>query len=254
MIPELPQVASRSIPAPAVEVAHLLLQHLIYSGKVQVGDRLPPERELAEAFGVGRSAVREALKSLSILGLLEIRQGNGTYLRRRDSELLPQVIEWGLLLGEKRTVETVEARQAIESVIARFAAERRTDEEVEQLRIHLDAMERAKSDPDQFAEHDVAFHLAVARIARNRVLSDILGSIQSLLRVWIRRVMRAAHDPDVSYREHEKVFLAIEARDAAAAANAMADHMIAARRRLEATLEAFVTPDQQDGVAAEPSR
>ena len=79
-----------------MEIARRLLDYFL-SGEVEPGERIPSERRLAESLGVGRSLVREALKSLHLLGLLEVRQGDGTYLKRTDSELLPQVIEWGLL-------------------------------------------------------------------------------------------------------------------------------------------------------------
>ena len=90
---------STSEPLPA-QVARLLLDYLL-AGNVRPGTRLPSERRLAEELGVGRSVVREALKSLGLLGLVEVRQGDGTYLRRIESDLLPRVIEWGLLLGRE---------------------------------------------------------------------------------------------------------------------------------------------------------
>jgi GntR family transcriptional repressor for pyruvate dehydrogenase complex len=78
----------------SIEISRQLLDYLL-SGRVQPGARLPPERKLAEALGVGRSVVREALKSLTLLGLLEVRLGDGTYVKRSDAEILPQSIEWG---------------------------------------------------------------------------------------------------------------------------------------------------------------
>lgn len=76
--------------------------------------------------------MREAIKALSLIGLVEVRQGDGTYLRKADSALLPEVIEWGLLLGERRTMDLVEARQEIEIVIAGLAARRRTAQDIEE--------------------------------------------------------------------------------------------------------------------------
>jgi GntR family transcriptional repressor for pyruvate dehydrogenase complex len=95
----LPRIDLSSRETLTMEVARRLLDYFL-SGEVEPGERIPSERRLAESLGVGRSLVREALKSLHLLGLLEVRQGDGTYLKRTDSELLPQVIEWGLLLGE----------------------------------------------------------------------------------------------------------------------------------------------------------
>jgi len=218
----------------ATEIARRLVDYLL-SGQIGPGQRMPSERQLAQAFGVGRSAMREAIKSLSLLGLVEVRHGDGTYLRKADSSLLPQVIEWGLLLGEPRTRDLVEARQKIEEVIAALAAERRTPGDLADLRALLDRMEAAVAAGDDaaaFVEADVAFHLRLAETARNTALRDVLGGIQALLRVWIGRVI-AAGSRDLSYREHIPILEAVERGDPEAAKAAMEAHMRSAAQRLE---------------------
>ena len=125
----LPNVAPIRREPLAAEVARRLVDYLL-SGGVEPGGRMPSERQLAEAFGVGRSAVREAIAALTLIGLIEVRHGDGTYLKRPDSPLLPQVVEWGLLLGEQRTIDLIEARQKIEVDIVGLAAQRRTEEDV----------------------------------------------------------------------------------------------------------------------------
>ncbi|MEM9134890.1 MAG: FadR/GntR family transcriptional regulator [Actinomycetota bacterium] len=223
---------------PAIEVARSLLDYVLRSGEVSVGDRLPPERQFAEAFGVGRSAVREALKSLSLLGLVEIRQGDGTYVASRSSELLPSVIEWGLLLGQERTFEMIEARQHLEELIAGLAATRRNQPSLERLRGHLATMEASTDDPEVFVAADIDFHLEVAHAAGNRVLADVLTSLQSLLRVWIGRVIAEGPDnANLTVQEHVAILTAIEAGDDAGARAAMGRHLREARRRLETSLE-----------------
>ena len=89
---------------PSSEVARRLLD-LFTSGEMAPGDRLPAERQLAATLQVGRSAVREALAALEILGIVQVRPGAGTYLRGNASELLPQTLRWGLLIGERNTAE-----------------------------------------------------------------------------------------------------------------------------------------------------
>lgn len=226
----------------ATEIARRLVEYLL-AGGVEPGDRMPSERALAEAFGVGRSAMREALKALTLIGLLEVRQGDGTYLRKPDAALLPQVIEWGLLLGERRTMDLVEARQKIETVIAGLAAERRTAEDVEELRRLLARMEAMDRDHAGFVDADVAFHLRLADAARNTALKEILSSVQALLRAWISRVIAANERTEVSYRDHVPIFEAVARGDAAAASAAMEAHMSSAAERLRATLDAS-RPDQ----------
>lgn len=219
----------------ATQVARRLVEFIL-SGQVEPGSRMPSERQLAEAFGVGRSAMREALKALTLIGLVEVRQGDGTYLRKADSALLPELIEWGLLLGEQRTMDLVEARQEIEVVIAGLAAKRRTEADLVALRALLQRMHDAPS-VDAFVDADVAFHLRVAEATNNSALRDIHSSVQALLRAWITRVIRSSGKSSPSYLEHVPIMAAIEAGDVAAAQAAMASHMSSAADRLRETLE-----------------
>jgi GntR family transcriptional repressor for pyruvate dehydrogenase complex len=211
-----------------VEITKRLLD-FIFSGSLQVNDKLPAERQLSEALGVGRSAIREAIKALTVLGVLEVRQGDGTYLKRTDSTLLPQVIEWSLLLGENQALDLIEARKVIEISICRFAAERGKDEEIAELK---QIMDRMKLEPANFVELDVSFHLKLAEMSRNSVLKDILSSIQSLLRTWIKLVIESVGDTEFSYKDHSAIFEAVSKRDPDAAALAMEKHMTDATSRL----------------------
>ena len=220
----------------SAEIAKKLLDYLL-SGVLLPGDRLPSERELSKAFGVGRSAIRDALKPLTLLGIIDVRQGDGTYLRATESEFLPKVIEWGLLLGERRAIDLVEARRHIEVALASMAAQRRDDQDLTDLRRLLRQMEEAGSSED-FIVADMEFHLRLAEAARNSVLAGILTNIRSLMHVWIERVTRAAESTDASYSEHVPIMAAIEAQDAAAAAAAMAAHLDSAGAKLTRTLEA----------------
>jgi GntR family transcriptional repressor for pyruvate dehydrogenase complex len=218
----------------ATEIARRLVEFIL-SGQVEPGTRMPSERALAEAFGVGRSAMREALKALSLIGLIEVRQGSGAYLRKADSALLPELIEWGLLLGEQRTLDLVEARQEIEVVIAGLAARRRTDADLAELRAILGQMDTAPTIAD-FVDADVQFHLRLAEACGNTALRDIHSSVQALLRTWIARVVEASGDTRPSYEEHVPLLEAVEAGDAPAAQAAMAAHMSSAADRLRHTL------------------
>jgi GntR family transcriptional repressor for pyruvate dehydrogenase complex len=224
----------------AIEVARSVLRHLL-SGDIHPGEQIPPERQLAQTLGVGRSVVREALKALMLLGLIEVRQGDGTYLKSTSSDLLPQVIEWSLLLGTKETEDLIESRQVIEVIIARLAAQRRSADDVEELRRILEQMRIASGDPDAFTDADVRFHIRLVEATGNTVLKGILNSIRALLSAWISRVMHAERDIKVTYDEHVRVFEAVQKGDPEAAATAMRLHMEAARKRLEAVLRAHQT-------------
>ena len=220
---------------PSAEVARALLDYIL-SGHVGAGEKLPSERQLSESLGVSRSVVREGIKSLGLLGLIEFRHGGGTYLRSAESDLLPQVIEWGLLLGERRVSDLIEARQELEEIVTKFAATRRTEEQLAEIKRNLEAMKAAKT-TDEFVTADVAFHLSVAAASNNGALSNMHTSIAALLRVWIHRVMDAAESFDPSYQEHVPVYEAIARGDVAAASAAAKAHMDGASARLMETLE-----------------
>jgi GntR family transcriptional repressor for pyruvate dehydrogenase complex len=217
------------------EITRRLLDFLI-SGGVQPGQRLPSERILAETLGVGRSHVRQAIKSLVVLGLIDVRQGDGTYFKRTDSPLLPLAIEWGLLLGSKQTQNLVEARSQLEVLVAGLAAERRDDAALAEMRRCLAIMETS-TDPDELVDADVAFHLQIAKATGNQSLVQIMSSIRSLLTVWITRVVHAPGSRPITWSEHAGVLTAVERGDAVAAREAMAGHMEGAFARLRGTLD-----------------
>jgi len=216
------------------EVAQVLLTYLV-QGDYKPGERLPSERALSETLGVGRSVIREALKSLTLLGLIQVRPGDGTYLRDKESDFLPGSFEWGLLLGDRQVHDVIEARRELEVVLAGLAAERRTDQDVQELRILLARMESA-ADKIAFVEADVAFHLKIAEAAQNPILQQMLGGTQSLLRAWVLRVVEGQSDTASSYQEHAPVFAAIEARNVKAARAAIRSHLQNAGDRLTRAL------------------
>jgi GntR family transcriptional regulator, transcriptional repressor for pyruvate dehydrogenase complex len=226
-------------PAPApsrsAEVTNVLLERLL-AGELRRGSRIPSERALAEALGVGRSAIRESLKSLTMLGLLEVRQGDGTYLSARHSSLLPQIVQWGLLLEERSLEDLIEARRHLEITLAGLAASRRTPDDLTALKDALQTMRGTQGMHEQYAEADMSFHLAVAAASQNTVLSDMLQAIRQLLRVWTLRVVTDQASSRASYRLHPPVFTAIKSGDVDAARAAMTRHMDEAERRLRATL------------------
>lgn len=211
------------------------LTEYFFSGAMLAGSKLPSERQLAETLGVSRSAVRDAIQSLGLLGIVEIRQGDGTYLRSSGSELLPRVIEWGLFLGERRVMEMVEARRVMEISLAGLAARRRTDTDIGLLTDLIDRMDAA-ADRAQFIELDVEFHAAIGAAARNAVLSDVLSNIRSLIRVWMARSLEAAGETRTSNDEHRAVLTAIITGDHRKAQTAMRTHMRRAEQRLRKTL------------------
>lgn len=220
---------------PVTEITRRLLEYLL-SGEVEPGAKIPSERALAQALDVGRSAVREAIKSLSLLGLLQVRQGDGTYLARSGSSLLPQVIEWGLLLGEPRVLDLIEVRHHVEVTVAGLAAERATDEGIAELRRWLAQLKAAGDDVAAYVEADVGFHLCIAQLSGNEVFANLVTSLRSLLGAWAHRVLEHAGETASSLRMHAPIVEAIAAHDGDAARAKMEAHMQRAERRLRAAL------------------
>lgn len=216
---------------PASEVARRMLD-LFIDGSVAPGTRLPAERTLAATLGVGRSAVREALAALEILGIVDVRPGSGTYLRGAASDLLPQTLRWGLLIGENDTSELLEMRSGLEIYVARLAADRADDDELDALSRALERMRAAVDDLGAFADSDRAFHDALGAAAHNALLVDQVTVVRSLLQVYADRAVHTVDDARRAVAEHDLVLRALLARDADAAASAMAAHMATASARL----------------------
>lgn len=227
-------IASTSV---VTEVTRRLLDHFT-AGTIAPGSRLPPERRLAETFAVGRSAVREALAALEVLGVVEVRPGSGTYLRSSTSELLPQTLSWGMLLGEPKTRELVQVRHGLEVQAARLAAGTVGAEGLAALAGHLDAMCASQDDFEAFAAADLRFHQELAEQTGNALLDQMLQSVRSLIRVWVERAVSDAEHVRVTCTEHAAVVAALEAGDPDGAAAAMSVHMDSAGARLLASVEA----------------
>ncbi|MFF2631723.1 FadR/GntR family transcriptional regulator [Microbacterium sp. NPDC058021] len=218
---------------PVSEVARRLMD-LFTSGSIEPGTRLPPERQLATTLGVGRSAVREALAALEILGIVDVRPGSGTYLRGTASELLPQTLRWGLLIGPRKTGELLELRAGLEIYVARLAAGRAEASTLQEIGAALERMRSSVGDLSAFAEADLDFHNALAAAAGNEQLVDLLHVVRSLLQVYADRAVRDEAEVRTAIDEHDAVGRAVRAGDEDAAASAMAVHMATAAARLSA--------------------
>lgn len=211
---------------------------LLLSGKVEPGAKLPSERRLAERLGMSRGTVRQAIQSLDLLGIIDIRPGDGTYLKATEASLLPDLLmECGVMLRPARAVDLIEARAYLEPIVAKLAATRRDDAGLEELESILRAMEMANQDFEQFTEGDVAFHLKIAELAGNSVLRDALSSIRALQRSWISKVVVSAGSTRESYLEHLRVFEMLQKGDSEGAESMMAAHLASASMQLMRSLE-----------------
>ena len=220
------------LPASPVSVVAERLMDYFRSGQIPVGTRLPAERRLAASLQVGRSAVREALAALEILGLVVVRPGSGTYLRDAESEMLPRTLSWGIMLGEDRTRELIELRAGLEIQAAELAAEKMNPEALERLGQYLRDMDSSRKDLPAFIAADSGFHLEIALGSGNLLLQNLLQSSRALLGLWVERALGDQAHAEVAVREHREVYRALAAGDPAAVRVAMESHMLTASERL----------------------
>ncbi|MCP2322437.1 DNA-binding FadR family transcriptional regulator [Hamadaea flava] len=191
------------------------LQEQISNGEWPVGTRIPTEPDLVAALGVGRNTVREAVNALVHAGILERRQGSGTYVLATD-ELTGAA---GRRLAGAKLDEAVEVRRAFEVEAARLAALRRTSEDLSLLEAALDARERAWADGDAalFVEVDAQLHMAVVAAAHNSMLAELYASFGAALRASLSERIGSELTPE-SYCDHSGLIAAIRAGDPVAAA------------------------------------
>ncbi|MBX3029908.1 MAG: FadR family transcriptional regulator [Chloroflexi bacterium] len=226
--------ARAAAPAPpdSAEVARRLISLLLQHGYRQ-GDRLPAERQLGHDLGVGRSVVREALRSLSLLGIVDLRPGAGTYLSQVADEPVPKVSELGRLLSPRRVADLATVSLHLEAVMAGFAAERRSADAIADLdRLQADLV--AGRRPVAVTDVERTFHAAVWEAASNHVLAEILASIRALLDASLSGAIETATDQHWVVQDHTTILEAIRYRESEAAHAAMVGHMTRVAQRLTA--------------------
>jgi GntR family transcriptional regulator, transcriptional repressor for pyruvate dehydrogenase complex len=201
----------------------------IHKGQLKPGDQLPPERELAEQFGVSRTAVREAVKTLREKGLVEAYPGRGTFITDGTSYTIRQSLDRMMRTGNEGFAFLAEVRQILEPEIAALATTRAKEEDLDAMRQQVAVMDEARTDPDAFIEADLDFHLALAEAAANPIILSLIDSIVGLLREQRMRIFQVTGGPDRGQYHHKKILEAVEHRDPAGAREAMKAHLAQVR-------------------------
>src|SRR5438874_3027783 len=162
------------------------IKRMIVRGELQAGQRLPAERDLAAQLGLSRPSLREAIRALIALNILESRHGEGTFVSSPEPDLLTQPIDFVLQVNDGGLRALFEARRVLEAGGAALAAQRATDLELAELDDFVKRGRAKLGDAEAFIEHDVEFHERIRRMARSPVLASMLGSV-SLLSLESRR-------------------------------------------------------------------
>jgi GntR family transcriptional regulator, transcriptional repressor for pyruvate dehydrogenase complex len=202
----------------------------IHKGTLKAGDQLPPERELAQQFGVSRTAVREAVKALHEKGLVEAYPGRGTFITDGTSYSMRQSLDRMVKVGQAEgSAFLAEVRAILEPEIAALAATRADTEDLSSMREQVAVMDGACKDPDAFIEADLDFHLALAEAAANPIILSLIDSIVGLLREQRMGIFQVEGGPERGQYHHKKILKAIELRDPTGAREAMKAHLVQVR-------------------------
>jgi DNA-binding FadR family transcriptional regulator len=208
----------------ADQVAKKILD-LVRTGNLKPGDQLPPERDLAQMLQVSRPSLREAMRGLQILGVVKTRQGGGAYISSLDAADLLGPLQFLITLNAVNVDALYESRLLIDGGIARMAAERLSDADVERLKVMVDIQAKLITDPIGFRVSDLEFHRTIMEASGNPFLVRVSHSLY-VLGMEYRRI--AAETPGVlqqSLADHQAIVAAFTARDPDAAQNAMQIHM-----------------------------
>jgi GntR family transcriptional repressor for pyruvate dehydrogenase complex len=203
------------------------IRTLISEGKLKSGDRLPPERDLAERFRVSRASVREALRSLESMGLIEIRLGEGTFVREISVDSLIEPLALVILTQREAVGELFEARRLLEPPIAGLAARRSTKEEIQEMERILEEQGKEVAAGGTGLAQDAAFHAAIASSTNNRAITRIVHAVIDLLTQSREESLQIAGRPTRSHQDHLRILEAIRGRRSAEARRAMLDHVVA---------------------------
>jgi GntR family transcriptional repressor for pyruvate dehydrogenase complex len=201
------------------------LLSLISERQLRPGDRLPAERELAAAMKVSRPSLREALRALAMVNIVEIRQGSGTYVSSLKPELLVEHLDFVFALDDSTFTELLEARQMLEPSIAAAAAQHATEEDLARLRACITRAAETVDDPDAFLEADLELHAAITAAAHNQIMGRFMASLTRLGMASRRRTVTLLGVREQSLHDHQALVDALLRRDSVTAAAIMHEHL-----------------------------
>jgi GntR family transcriptional regulator, transcriptional repressor for pyruvate dehydrogenase complex len=206
------------------------LHEMIRNGQLVPGSKLESVQQLAENFQVSRSAIREALSALKAMGLVEMKQGEGTFIKEFDAKQMTFPLSTAILMKKKDVIHLLEVRKIIETGTAGLAAKNRSEEDLAAMTKALEEMKRVKGDEELGEKADFQFHLAVSSAASNPILSTLLDQVSELMietmketrRLWLFSKQTTTEN---LVKEHAKIFDAILERNEEKAQMAMIEHL-----------------------------
>jgi DNA-binding FadR family transcriptional regulator len=212
-----------------------IIKRQITEGKIKPGSKIPGERTLSEKFKVSRTSVRQALKALEVLGVLEIRHGSTTTLSQDISHLLINPLKFMSILYNVGISELFETRKIIEVELAKKAAVHATEEDIRLMAKCLEMAKKNLDNPEVFLYSEKDFHEYIFLASRNRLLTAMIESLNTLLIESRQESIKTFANLKDSYMEHYNIFKAIKKKSPALAGKAMLDHLEDVEKRLSQT-------------------
>ena len=201
-----------------------VIKDKIKKGKIKKGDKLPSEREMAESLGLSRASVREALRALEVIGLIESIQGAGNYIRTNFDNSLIEPLSLMFMLQESSVKEMYDLRETLELQCVKLSARYIEENELGLLTAILNRMYLAKTEEESL-ELDIEFHYLIAKTSRNMLLINVLEVLSQLMDEFIRKSrMQILHEGNTRLEIHENLLRALKCREEAKASQAMKEH------------------------------
>lgn len=209
---------------------------LVAEGHLKPGDRLPSERELVERFQVSRASIREAISALEMMGLIEVRSGEGTYIRQVNIDSVVAPLAWMLFIEKDTDLELYEARKILEVQAAGLAAERAEEDELSEMFEALEVMRIDLQIQRLGEDADHHFHYAIARATHNKILFRLMNTISDTMRKTLKSSRRKLYEdrstPNKLYKEHYSIYEAIKKHEVEKAQKLMLDHLVGVETQL----------------------
>jgi GntR family transcriptional regulator, transcriptional repressor for pyruvate dehydrogenase complex len=204
---------------------------MIKEGKLNINDKIPSERDLSEQFGVGRSTVREALKSMNSMGLLESRPGEGTFIRKVDSDSIKQQLQWSFYLDPAPVTELFQLRMLLELKMVEMAALNREEEHLLEMEQWIHSM-KDDSESIKNKKNDLMFHMTIASASGNKLMYNLLDLIRLSLEEWFELVLTEPVNVINSIDEHILILDAIREKNPTMAMYHLQTHLESGEKRL----------------------
>jgi GntR family transcriptional repressor for pyruvate dehydrogenase complex len=219
------------------------LERAILSGQLAGGDRLPPERVLGDRFGVSRTVIREAIRSLAAKGMVEVRSGSGTVVARMGVVSVAETMQLHLRGASIEYDLIDEVRMMLEVHVAGLAAERATEADLDGMRAVLQSMAAAAADHQRCAVHDAEFHRCVARATHNPLYLMVLDAIGEPIMTVREATLSLAGRPATAVDAHQRILDRVAGQDPDGAREAMRAHLVDSRRAWERFLQVSREPE-----------